>query len=257
SAVVDEKLINQMALAQRIASLGLSARSGAGIKVRQPLAKALVHVNIGSAELSDEVIAIVSDELNIKAFTFVEEAGELVSYRILPNNKLLGPKFGAQFPKVRAALASLDPAGVTSKIEAGELVTITLGDESIKLTPEEILVETQPAEGLAIAADKVVTVAVDSVITPKLRSEGLAREIVRRVQAQRKNADFNIEDRITTYYLAEGDLSEVFTTWGDYIKAETLTTELVAGEPAPEAYTETHRVEGMEFTIGVLQKVKV
>ena len=257
SAVVDEELINQMALAQRIASLGLSARSGAGIKVRQPLAKALVHVNMGSAELSDEVIAIVSDELNIKAFTFVEEAGELVSYRILPNNKLLGPKFGAQFPKVRAALASLDPAGVTSKIEAGELVTITLGDESINLTPEEILVETQPAEGLAIAADKVVTVAVDSVITPKLRSEGLAREIVRRVQAQRKNADFNIEDRITTYYLAEGDLSEVFTTWGDYIKAETLTTELVAGEPAPEAYTETHRVEGMEFTIGVLQKVKV
>jgi isoleucyl-tRNA synthetase len=242
-----------LVLAQRIASLGLSARSGAGIKVRQPLAKVLVHVNVGRAELSDDLIAIVLDELNIKAFNFVEEAGELVSYRILPNNKLLGPKFGAQFPEVRAALAGLDPGEVASKVEGGEMVTILLGGEPVYLAPEEILVETQPAEGLAVAADKMVTVAVDSVITPDLRAEGLAREIVRRIQAQRKNADFNIEDRITTYYLAEGDLAGVFRDWSEYIKAETLTIELVAGESAPEAYTETHQVEGMEFTIGVQQ----
>ena len=130
---------------------------------------------------------------------------------------------------------------------------ILLGGEPVYLAPEEILVETQPAEGLAVAADKMVTVAVDSVITPDLRAEGLAREIVRRIQAQRKNADFNIEDRITTYYLAEGDLAGVFRDWSEYIKAETLTIELVAGESAPEAYTETHQVEGMEFTIGVQQ----
>jgi isoleucyl-tRNA synthetase len=250
-SVVNDKLIDQMALAQHIASLGLSARSGAGIKVRQPLAKVLVYVNVGHAELGDDLIAIVSDELNVKAFEFVEEAGELVEYRILPNNKLLGPKYGAQFPKIRAALAGLEPAGVVSKVEAGEIINMAVEGDNYDLIPEEILIETQPAKGLTIAADKMVTVAVDSVITPELRTEGLAREIIRRVQAQRKNADFNIEDRITTYYIAEGDLAEVFTAWGDYIKAETLTTELVAGEPSHEAYTETHKVDGMDLTIAV------
>ncbi len=76
---------------------------------------------------------------------------------------------------------------------------------------------------------------------------------MRRIQAQRKNADFNIEDRITTWYVAEGELTEVFAAWGDYIQAETLTTELVAGEPPAEAFVETHKVEGQEFCIGVKQ----
>jgi len=104
-----------------------------------------------------------------------------------------------------------------------------------------------------VAADKLVTVAIDTVLTPELKAEGLAREVVRRIQAQRKNADFNIEDRITTWYEAKGELAEVFTTWSEYIQAETLTTELVAGAPPAEAFIETHKVEGQEFTIGVKQ----
>ena len=109
------------------------------------------------------------------------------------------------------------------------------------------------AEGMAVAADKVVTVAIDTVLTPELKAEGLAREVVRRIQAQRKNDDFNIEDRITTWYVVDSDLAEVFATWGKYIQAETLTTELVAGEPPAEAFVEKHKVEGAEVTIGVKQ----
>jgi isoleucyl-tRNA synthetase len=90
---------------------------------------------------------------------------------------------------------------VANLAEAGELVPITVNGQTIRLSPEEILVDTQPVEGLAVSADKMVTVAVEAAITPSLRAEGLAREIVRRVQAMRKNADFNIEDRITTYFL--------------------------------------------------------
>jgi isoleucyl-tRNA synthetase len=86
-----------------------------------------------------------------------------------------------------------------------------------------------------------------------LKSEGLAREIVRRVQAQRKNAVFNIEDRIMTWYVAAGDLEGVFETWGDYIQAETLTTKLLGGEPPEDSFVETHTVEGMSFTIGIKQ----
>jgi isoleucyl-tRNA synthetase len=252
---VDEKLVDQMALARRVASLGLSARSGAEIKVRQPLAKAMAYVSEGWAELSGELVAIVSDELNIKAFEFVTDVESLVGYRVLPNNQLLGPKYGAKFPKVRQALSVLDPSEVAKKVEAAEMVALEVNGEAVYLAPEEILVETQPAEGLAVAADKLVTVGVDAVITPELRVEGLAREIVRRVQAQRKEADFNIEDRISTYYQAEGELAQVFETWGEYIQVETLTTNLVAGEPPVEAFLQTHKVEGMEFTLGVVRNV--
>ena len=252
-AVIDEKLIEQMELARRTASLGLSARSNAGIKVRQPLSKVMVYVKEGWAELADELVDIVSEELNVKGFEFIEDAENLVSYRVLPNNKLLGPKFGADFPKVRAALSALDPADVAAKVAAEETVVIEVNGERVELQAEEVLVNTEGAEGLATAEDKLLTVAIDTSLTPELKAEGLAREIVRRVQSQRKNADFNIEDRITTWYAAEGPLAEVFQTWGDYIQAETLTTELVAGEPPDEAFVETHKVEGQEVTIGVKQ----
>ncbi len=250
-AAVDEKLIYQMGLARQIASQGLAARSDAGLKVRQPLAKVLVHAGEGDVSLSDPLVEIVADELNVKALEFVADASALVSYQILPNNRLLGPKFGADFPKVRAALAELSPDDVSAKVEAGEDVEINMNGETVVLTSEEVLVQTQPAEGLAVAADKVVTVAVDTVITPELKAEGLARELVRRIQSMRKNADFNIEDRILTYYQAEGELAEVFAAWADYIKSETLSETLTAGAIPAGAYQETLTIEGEELTLGV------
>ena len=251
AAAVDEKLLDQMALARRIASLGLGARGSANIKVRQPLAKVLVYVGDVKGELTDELAAIVTDELNVKAFEFVAEEGKLVSYRLLPDNKLLGPRFGPKFPKVRAALAAADAAAVAGRVRAGLPVTLTVDGESVELAPEEILVQTQPSAGLAVAADKGVTVAVDATITPDLRAEGLAREIVRRIQTMRKDAGFSIDDRITTSYAAEGELAEVMAAWGDYIQAETLTTKLLSGQPPAGAYSETHTVEGMALTLGV------
>jgi isoleucyl-tRNA synthetase len=244
-----------MSLARRIASLGLGARGSANIKVRQPLAKALAYAGDVRGELTDELVAIVADELNVKEFEFVEEEGALVSYRLLPDNKLLGPRFGPKFPKVRAALGAADPTAVVQRLQAGLPVTLEVDGESVKLAPEEVLVQTQPAEGLAVAADKGVTVAVDAVITPELRSEGLAREVVRRVQTMRKEADFNIEDRITTWYVTEGELSQVMADWGDYIRSETLSTELMGGEPPADAYVETHKLEGVSIKLGVRRVV--
>ena len=250
-AAIDQELLDQMALARRVAGLGLGARGSANIKVRQPLARAMAYVGDVRGELTDELVAIVADELNVKQFEFVEEEGRLVSYRLLPDNKILGPKFGPRFPKVRAALADADPALVVKRVGAGLPVTLEVEAKSVELAPEEVLIQTQPAQGLAVAVDKGVTVAVDAVITPELRAEGRAREVVRRVQTMRKDADFNIEDRITTWYAAEGELADVMVAWGDYIRAETLSTELVAGEPPADAYTETHQVEGASIKLGV------
>jgi isoleucyl-tRNA synthetase len=250
---VNNSLLEQMALARQIASLGLSARNSAGLKVRQPLAKVLVYVP-GKRTLNQSFVDIVLDELNVKQFEFVEQADHLVDYHILPNNQLLGPRFGARFPKVRTALEKLDPYQVAQQVEAGDSIQINVDGDLIELSPDEILVQTHPLEGLAIAADRVVTVAVDATISAELRAEGLAREIVRRVQAMRKNAGFNIEDRITTYYLEDSrDLEHVIAAWAEYIKTETLTTQLIVGVPPQEAYSEKHTIDGIDLLLGVRQ----
>jgi isoleucyl-tRNA synthetase len=250
AAVIDAGLLADMDLARQIASLGLSARNAAGLKVRQPLAKVLVYAG-GKRTLKDELVAIITDELNVKTFEFVEQAGKLVNYRLLPDNKLLGPRFGAQFPKVRAALGQADAVQVAASVNSRLPVQIEIEGQVVELAPEEILVQTQPVEGLAVAADKLITVAVDANLTPELRAEGLAREIVRRVQAMRKDAGFNIEDRITTYYQTGNELSRVMEDWSDYIRAETLSTQLVAGSPPAEAYTETQKIDSAEVILGV------
>jgi isoleucyl-tRNA synthetase len=195
----------------------------------------------------------VADELNVKVLEFVSDVSSLVRYKVLPNNKLLGPRFGADFPKVRAALDGMDPAQVATSLAAGESITFNLNGESVSLTGEEILVNTETAGDLAVAADKVVTVAVYTILSPELKSEGLAREIVRHIQTQRKNADFNIEDRIKTWYVASDEMVDVFSSWGEYIQSETLTTELVAGNPPADAFVETHKIEGRQVTIGIRQ----
>jgi isoleucyl-tRNA synthetase len=192
----------------------------------------------------------------VKSLEFVPEEGRLVSYRVLPDNKLLGPKFGARFPKVRGALHAAAPAEIAASVRAGQPVTLDVDGEKVELAPAEVLVQTQPAEGLAIASDKLLTVGIDSAITPELRLEGLAREIVRRVQAMRKDAGFNIEDRITTWYQADSELGSVFVGWAAYIQAETLTTQLIAGQPPAEAYVEEHNLDGAKLTIGVKQNRK-
>jgi isoleucyl-tRNA synthetase len=250
AAMIDTDLLSGMELARQVASLGLSARNSAGLKVRQPLAKALAYAG-GGRSLNDELIAIITDELNVKTFEFVEQAERLVNYRLMPDNKLLGPRFGAQFPKVRAALAEADASRVAASVNSGQPVQIEVDGQVVELAPEEILVQTEPVEGLAVAADKIITVAVDADLTPALRAEGLAREVVRRVQAMRKDAGFNIEDRITTYYQAGDEMSRVMEEWSDYIRAETLSTQLVAGSPPEDAFKEVHKIDGAEVTLGV------
>src|SRR4030042_551064 len=153
-----------MSLARRVASLGLSARSNANLKVRQPLSKVLVHA--GKAVLRQELVDIVLDELKVKAFEFVEQEGALVQYKVLPDNKLLGPKFGARFPEVRAALAQADPIKVAASVGESLPVTLDVQGEMVELAPETILVSTEPVPGLAVAADKYLPVGIDAMLTP-------------------------------------------------------------------------------------------
>jgi isoleucyl-tRNA synthetase len=254
AAVIDQALLDNMALARNVASLGLAARSGSNLKVRQPLARAMAHVADGNRTLSVEMVDVIMDELNVKTFEFVDDAGKLVNYRIQPDNKLLGPRFGAQFPRVRAALLALDPAKVAASVEAGQPIYLNLDGQVVELAPSEVIVQTSPVEGLAVAVDKGIMVAIDAVLTPELKAEGLAREIVRRIQEMRKKAGFNIDDRIITTYQAsssDSKLALVLEGWIDYIRAETLTLQLEKGPTPPGAYSESHVIEGETITLAV------
>ena len=251
---VDQKLIDQMKLARETASQGLSARSNAGIKVRQPLSQVLVYVKQGRAELDPDLLEIVKYELNIKKLVFVEDPESLLSYKILPDNKLLGPKYGADFPKIKKALADLDGDQVASLVNNQEPVPLDVDGKTITLEPEEVLVGTEAAQGLSTVDSKLLTVAIDTAITPALRDEGLARELVRRIQDFRKQADFDIADRIAVVYQISEGLKSALETHRPYIMAETLALEMEEGEPQEGMFSGTVKFEGEEATLGL--KVK-
>ena len=253
--VVDATLLDQMALARQITSLGLGSRGSANIKVRQPLSAALAYVQEDGTAWSETYTAIVCEELNVKSLQFVDREAQLLSYEVLPNNKLLGPRLGATLGRVRAALTHADAGAVVQNVQSGKPVTLSVDGETVELAPDEVLIRTHPAVGLAVATDRGVTVAVETDITPELRTEGLARELVRRIQVMRRDAGFNIADRIVTYGLCDGPLSDALLTWSDYVKAETLSTDLVASVPPSEAYSEEHRIDGMTITLGVRRQV--
>jgi isoleucyl-tRNA synthetase len=222
----DPGLIEQMEMARQIAGLGLSARNSAGIKVRQPLATLSVHVGDAMGQLDAELVEIVTDELNIKSLVVVDDAAALIDHRVLPNNRLLGPRFGAAFPRLRAALDGQDGAMIASRVAAGETLTVIVDGEVHELSPDEIMVETVAREGLAVASERGITVAIDTTITPELAREGQARELVRRVQQLRKDAGLEINDRITLYVVGASLLDETLAYFGDYVRQETLSVAL-------------------------------
>ncbi len=252
-AAADDDLLARMALTRQVVALGHSARNSKNVKLRQPLAAALIYLEPDAGGLDGELLALVQDELNVKQVTFVDDASDLVTYRLLPDNKVLGPRFGKQFPAVRAALAGQDQLAAVKRLKAGLALQLEVAGQEVELLPEEVLVREEPQEGLAVASEHSVTVAVDVVITPQLVSEGLAREVVRRTQNLRREAGFNLDDRIVTAYQTEGELAQAIEAWRDFIAAETLSVELKAGalDEAEGVATSEDRVGGHTLKLSV------
>ncbi len=251
--VIDAGLLTQMDLARRAAGLGLGARGSANIKVRQPLARALLYTADGQAELSEELAAIVRDELNVKAVEFVADEASLVTYRVVADGKQLGPRLGARFPKVRAALAALDPLAVVRQVRAGQPLALEVEGETVEVAAGEIIVETQPGEGLAVASDKGLTVAIDTEITPELAAEGMVRDLVRYVQTLRKEADYQLDDRITVgLFGLGGEARAALNDLQGYLCEETLCTHLLTEDDGRAWDREqTVKLDGTQVRVAV------
>jgi len=227
---LDQRLLAKMRLAITTASLGRAARGTADIKLRQPLATA--RVNVGSAQEQEDLLElaeVLQEEINVKTIAVVSEVGQLVDYKLQPNNRVLGPRLGKLFPQVRAALEALDPAAAARALQSGATIPVNVGGETFELGSEDLLVLTESRGGLAVASDKGVTVAVDTAITPQLLREGYARDLVRAINNMRKDAGLEISDRIDLAYVADGDVALAFTEFADYIQQETLALTLVEG----------------------------
>ncbi|MGE5528943.1 MAG: isoleucine--tRNA ligase [Patescibacteria group bacterium] len=251
-ALLDEGLQKEMDLARRIAAAGHAARNAANLKVRQPLARALVHLgDAGEAPLRDELLALVQDELNVRRIEFVSDLSTIAAQKLLPNAKLLGPRLGRNYQAVRAALQGLGAEAVKT-IAAGAPLRLAAGGEEVELAPEEVQISLEPREGLAVAADRNLTVAVDTVLTPDLIAEGLAREVIRHIQSLRKEAGFNLDDRIvTSYETPDEGLAQAIAAMQDLIAAETLSLELKAGAPEGAVAEAGVKIEGKVLRLGV------
>jgi isoleucyl-tRNA synthetase len=250
-SLLDEELLADMELAIMVTSLGRSARNSANVKLRQPLAKAVVVADDRQQARLERLSDIVLDELNVKAVDFVREADDLVHYDIGLNPRLLGKKHGSLFPKLRRVVAELNALDIARALHENEPVSIRVDDTTVELLPEEAQVRMRAREGLAVADAGGIVVGMDTELSPDLVQEGLARDVVRQIQDARKNAGLEVEDRIVLVYQAGNTLAPVFESMGDYIAAETLATQMLPGAPDASDYTESFKVGGEQVTVGL------
>ncbi len=233
-------------LVQRLVSLGRAARSKANLRVRQPLATVHVRVlNDREAHTIRELAEQVTEELNVKALEVIGDESGFFEYQVRPNLPVLGPKYGSDVGRIQRALAAADKASIARAVSSGQTVTL----DGIELLPGELLVSLTGKPGFAVAEEAGYAVAVTTDVTPELADEGLARELVRRVQEMRKNAGFEIADRIRLSFDGDADVERVMESWGEYIRQETLSEAIAAG--ADGGYREDHEIDGRKLSLGV------
>ncbi len=233
-------LTEAMAAVRQAATLGHSVRAGNNLKVRQPLRQALIAADPRRRNALSQLLDLLADELNVKDIAFVAEEGELVEYKLLPLNRVLGPKFGQRFPLIRKALEKVEAARAVAQLHAGQPLSLKLDDGSeAALLPEEVLVQSHARAGYGVAGEGGLVVALDTVVTPELEQEGLAREVVRRIQDLRKQADYQLTDRIIVQYKAAGKLAEAIAAQRELIAGEVLAEALeAAAAPAGDKVLE-------------------
>jgi isoleucyl-tRNA synthetase len=247
----DDALRRRMALVRRVVTLGRAARTEAKLRVRQPLARALIVIPSAEAADLEGLEALVEDELNVKAIEATKGLDELVSYSVKPNFRALGPRFGARVKDVAKALSKADAVSIVGALEEHGTATITLDGEEVDLGRDELDVRVEGRSGYSLAQDGPYGVALDTELTPELIAEGVAREVVRAVQDLRKSAGLAVEDRIRLWLDSPRQgLLEALRHHERLIAAEVLARSTAVGE-TPPADTATDTVEFDDGAISI------
>ncbi len=284
TALIDERLSEATRMIMRLSSMGRAARSKAGLKVRQPLQtmKVLVPGDYEKA-IVETLSAQLRDELNVKDVQVLSAASEqgmgsirFWDWKVSPNLRVLGPKYGRRVREITTSLAAMDAREVVTALREQRKILIPSEDESlppIELgVPDDAHTHTQHEGASAAAADSalsdilqekvppagfsaeegsIYSVALSTEVTPELRLEGQAREVVHHIQNMRRSAGFDIADHIVTCYDGGAGLGAVVAAHGEYIRQETLSNAMLDVAPPADAYTDTLRLDGMQAVIGV------
>ena len=250
--LIDKDLMEEMELAIRASSLGRAAKSRNNIKLRQPLQEAVLVADEATLEKLSKLGELIAEELNVKKVRMTSSADELKSYGLKPVRRLLGRKHGRNLMKVVEAINNL-PERHVSMLSGGEQVTVSIDGSEVDILPEEIEVETISIEGYSVMEEPGLTVGINTEITEDLRREGLARDLVRRIQEMRKNADFDIDDHINTWYNGDAEVETVFNIESEYISAETLSDSLTKGSPPNGAHIEEFEIDDHKVKLGLVK----
>lgn len=242
---IDPELEANMAAVLDIVVLGRSARNAANIKNRQPVASMYVQ---GKA-LPDMYVSIIADELNVKEVKFVDDASSFISYRVKPQLKTLGPRYGKLLPKINQYLAG---EGVGNAVVAahnrGESYKFDIDGTEISLAAEDVLVSTEENAGFVTVTEHDLSVVLDTNLTPELIEEGFVREIVSKVQTMRKEAGFEVTDHIVLSHHGNSLIESIFAKHGAEIAADTLADSIKLGSAG---YVKDWEINGESVTLGV------
>ena len=248
-AYIDKELEANMDEVLRIVVVGRACRNAANIKNRQPIGKMYVKAE---AELSDFYKEIIEDELNVKEVEFTNDVRAYSSYSFKPQLKTVGPKYGRLLGKIKQALSEVDGNTAMDELNEKGQLTFDFDGETVELTKDDLLIEIAQTEGFESGNDGDITVVLDTNLTPELVEEGFMREIISKIQTMRKEADFEVMDRIKVTYEGSEKAEAVFEKNNTLIAGEVLADEVVKAQPA--GYVKEWKINGEAVTMGVEKK---
>ena len=245
-AHIDKELEENMDRVLKLVVMGRACRNTANIKNRQPIGQMYVKADF---ELSEFFDAIVADELNVKNVTFTQEVRDFTSYSFKPQLKTVGPKYGKLLGGIKNVLSGLDGNAAMDELNANGCLRFEVNGEEVVLNREDLLIDTAQMEGYVSEDDNGITVVLDTNLSEELLEEGFVREIISKVQTMRKEADFEVMDKIVITYEGSEKAETEFAKNADEIGAETLALEVKKATPA--GYVKEWKINGEAVTLGV------
>jgi len=251
--LIDEKLEADMNYVRQLVVLARAARNRAAIKTRQPLSQLVVRARSDEEKQAVERLKdLIVDEINVKSIDFSDDVSQYVGFELKPVFNLIGRKYGKLVPKIAQSLSQCNHSDAKAELESDNVLKLEIDGEMVELLPEEIDISIQDKEGYITETEGELFAALATELSEELIQEGFAREIVNKVQFMRKEADFNVVDRIKLYVKSTDVIRAVMESHGDYIMSETLSVELL-DEPGDSTYTKEWTINGEKAVVGVEQ----
>lgn len=231
-SLIDTELEQTMDIAQRVSSMVLALRRKVNIKVRQPLTKIIIPVlDAATARHIEAVKSLIASEVNVKQIELLSDTTGVITKRIKPNFKTLGPKYGKYMKQIAALTATFTQEQIAA-IEVADETLLDVGGEKIAVTPADFEITSEDMPGWLVATEGKLTVALDITVTEELRREGVARELINRIQNIRKDSGFEVTDKIRVQIELKPQVEGAIADFADYIASQTLAVEVTgAAEP--------------------------